>query len=149
MNNRTKQFWVPSLVCLALTMVWQMILQFAGDRPRLYPLGSLLLAINFSWFIALPFFGATAAYLSRRAGGNRLIRISASLFPACAILAAIILFIVPDTIVHRADSSTAFVRAHFATSTILGVFYLVILPAIPLFLGALPFLKPRVVPNHN
>jgi hypothetical protein len=150
MNERTRQFWLPSLVSLTLSMVWLMTLQLAGAQPGLYRLGSLHLAIYIPWFISLPFFGAAAAYLSRRAGGDRLTRISASLFPAFAILAAIILFIVPDILIfHEAAPSNAFVRAHFGISTVIGVFYLVVLPAIPLLLGALPFLKHRTSLNPS
>lgn len=85
MNNRTKQFWLPALVSLALSEGMLLALSFnIASHPRLLMMGAKL--IYLPWLGSLPFVGAAAAYLARRAGGERRTLLAASLFPAAMAL---------------------------------------------------------------
>jgi len=89
MNHRTKTLWLPGLTGLTASMVWLLILQRATLKPSM-PGPWLHAGLAFTpylvWLIAQPLFGAASAYLSRRAGGDRLTELTASLFPAIVML---------------------------------------------------------------
>jgi hypothetical protein len=86
-NKRVTQFWFPAFVTLALSMVLLALVQIFGPSPWVGPMpgGRLrmtpVLPVYFSWLIFLPFIGALAAYLSRRAGGRTLTVFSSVVFP--------------------------------------------------------------------
>ena len=113
MNERTKSYWLPGLVCFTASMVLLMVLQLSVPIQRpWYPNGCLTppqvgltrslcglwdtqmhpytLAVAYVlWLLAQPIFGALGAYLSRRAGGVRRARVVAGVFPALMFLFAL------------------------------------------------------------
>lgn len=87
MNDRTKTLWLPALASLTGSMAWRLILQrsFPQSQPLLNHAG-LPLAYQLLWLAALPLFGASSAYLSRRAGGDRLTGLTAALSPSIVMI---------------------------------------------------------------
>ena len=79
----------------------------------------------FAWLATLPFAGALAAALARRAGARPVERLAAALFPALAQAAEVIVFAVMSGFFWRIP------------------IYWVLAPAIICALGALPFLRGR------
>lgn len=141
MNNRIKNLWLPSCTSLAPAMGFLMLLQRTGPQPRLVWLGSMPLMLYVPWLVALPLFGAAGAYLSRRAGGPRLARVVAGLFPAIVILGLAVLGVSSSLVVEP----NVFILHHPAYLAF-ALFNWVVLPAAALLLGAVPFLnvpKPR------
>ncbi len=137
MNNRTKNLWLPGLVSLAAANGFLMILQRAGLQPHIISLRSgFVLMLHLQWLVALPLFGALSTYLSRRAGGQRLARLVAGLFPSIILLGLFCLLMAGALIVDRQVRGTLTLIG-FAT----GVGNWVLLPGAALLLGALPFLK--------
>jgi hypothetical protein len=137
MNNRSKHFWLPSLVTLMASMVWLMLLERVGwnsvsssfhGGPPLMP--------YLIWLATQPVFGACAAYLSRRAGGSRRARITAGLSPSIAMLGVLAFALLTGIFIEK----NAFIWKH-PGYVALGFLPWVIFPAIALSLGMLPFLK--------
>ena len=137
MNNRSKQFWLPSLVTLTASMLWLMLLQRVSWNPTSSSFhGSPPLMPYVIWLITLPVFGACAAYLSRRAGGSRRARIAAGLFPSIAMLGVFVFALLTGIFIEK----NPFIWKH-PGYVALGFLPWVIFPAIALSLGILPFLK--------
>lgn len=137
MNNRTRSLWLPGLVSLTAAHGFLTILQLAGLPIHLFKLGSIIMPVYVPWLVMLPPCGAIGAYLSRRAGGERLARLAAGLFP-CVVMVALFTMGLAVLIVTRGG-------AHSAVALLLGIFFWVVLPGVALLLGALPFLKaPRL-----
>jgi hypothetical protein len=139
MNDRTKTFWVPGLVSLTASMGWRFILQSTvGPVPQtLVNHAGLPLRQQLFWLAALPFFGAASAYLSRRAGGDRRVAVLAAVLPSAVM--------VPLWIgmgINMAHPSPA---QWFGLLS--GILNWIVLPAIALLLGALPFFKARLFPD--
>jgi hypothetical protein len=138
MNNRTKTFWLPALTAFALASLFQLALTRIGAQPQSLVrltsgLGAWLYA---AWLLAQILCGAAGAYLSRRAGGTVLVRTFASVFPAMVML-GLWGVVIP---VSAFLQNNVFVLRHplyYAS----GVFRAVVLPAVALLLGALPFLR--------
>jgi hypothetical protein len=87
LNHRTKTLWWPGLVSLTASMSWLMILQRVGPQPRMPWLHSgLPLMPYLVWLGTQPLLGATSAYMSRRAGGDRLTELTSTLFPSIVML---------------------------------------------------------------
>jgi hypothetical protein len=107
-----------------------MILQLAGLPIHLFKLGSVIVALYVPWLIVLPLFGAVGAYLSRCAGGDRLTRLAAGLFPGVAFFGLFCVLFAGSLIVGH------------ASVVLIGVGLLVCaLHGVALLLGALPFLR--------
>ncbi len=137
MNDRTRQFWLPALVSLALSEGVLFALSFnIASHPRLLMMGAKL--IYLPWLAWLPFAGAAAAYLARRAGSERRTLLAACLFPAamalCYVSAGIAFTLVTGA---RIFAKPQWFYASMAMGV--GVFA----PAGLLLLGSLPFLKQR------
>jgi hypothetical protein len=143
MNTRTKTLWLPALISLTAAMIFLMISTSLALQPRFlighfinlhtsttntnYPLFAYL-----PWILALPFCGAAGAYLSRRAGGQRLARLAAGLFPAIALCGVIgFLTLIGQIVPFQHQWS------RFAT----GLLLLLVPQGLALFLGTIPFLK--------
>ena len=139
MNQRTKQFWLPAMVSLAISEGVVFAVSFAvASNPHLALMGPKL--IYLPWIAPMPFAGAAAAYLSRRAGSKRKTLLAASLFPAVMALC----FISAGVAITLFTGARIFARPQwFYISKAFGVG--VVVPAILLTLGTLPFLKERKV----
>jgi len=87
MTNRVKQFWLPSLLTLFLSMGLLMLIQVFGPKPWTVAMksGWSLIApapmIYLPWLFSLPLIGAMGAYLSNRAGGSKRAMLSSVVFP--------------------------------------------------------------------
>jgi len=93
MTNRVKQFWLPSLLTLFLSMGVLMLVQLFGPNPWIiarksaWSLIAPVAVIYLPWLFSLPLVGAIGAYLSNRAGGSRRAMLSSIVFPVLPYLA--------------------------------------------------------------
>jgi len=157
MNYRTKVFWLPAMCALAISSGLLAVFQHAGLAPRFYWLSGepgtyhAFFAFYVPWLIALPVVGAVAAFWSQLAGGKVLHRMLAALAPSLGMLGCFLIlpFIaVPIRVVmavhyHRPISFflTGFSLVQFISGFLIVFDNWVLLPAIPLFIGAAPFLR--------
>lgn len=87
MTNRVKQFWLPSLLTLFLSMGLLMLVQFFGPNPWViarksaWSLIAPVAVIYLPWLFSLPLVGAVGAYLSNRAGGSQRAMLCSIVFP--------------------------------------------------------------------
>ena len=144
MNKRTKQFLFPALASLAISEGVLLAISFTvGSHPHLFLRGSRM--IYLPWLISLPIAGATAGYFSRRAGSKLKTIVTASLFPAAVGLSFVFVGI-GITLITGARIFAQPQWLYVSQALALGV----IVPAIALLVGTLPFLKQhRVGPSCN
>ncbi len=141
MNDRTRQLWLPALASLTAANVFLMALTLESLQPSLiverskslFP-GSALMLEYWPWLATLPLWGALGAYLSHRAGGSRLTRLWAGVFPSAAMLACWCFGESVSILVQR----NTFVTHHPAYGA-LGAIAFAVVPGVALLLGALPF----------
>ncbi len=133
-NDRTKNLWLPGMVTLLGASLLLMLLQFVGFRPHLVWMGNTAMLFYWPWLALLPVFGALGARLSQRARGTIWARLSAVLSPALVMLAAMAASLPFGLAI---DGVSFFRLVLFG----IGVTNWVVLPALALLLGALPFLR--------
>jgi len=137
MNERTKRFWLPGLATLTASMLWLMILQHSNWNSERVPFHAHpLLTPYLIWLFTQPLFGAVGAYLSRRAGGRRVTRLAAGIFPSLAMLGLLVFVALTALFVER----NPFVWKHPGYFALI-VFPWAVFPAIALLVGVVPFLK--------
>jgi len=141
MNYRTKTLWLPVLGALTLSNVLLAGFQIFGPASRFRWLGggtSLepYLVFFVPWLVTQPGVGAIAAYWSRRAGGTMLHQSVAALAPAIALLGLFVL-ILPFSVLLDKQVEHNFRLQGFLILTLLWL----VLPSVPLLLGAAPFLR--------
>lgn len=140
MNHRTRSLWLPALATFFGASVSLALCQFFGLKPHMVWVGRMGISLDWLWLVTLPIFGAAGAHLSRRANGPVLARLAAGLFPSIIML--IVMFVVlPWGLVI--DGFDFFRLVGFG----LGVVNWVVIPAIALLLGALPFLSQATPAN--
>ena len=131
MQERVKQFWLPSLVTLVLGWGILTILIWAGVQPFMTRPGQPEgLYVYWPWLLALPFVGALGAYLSRRAQMRGWKVYVAGAFPVVAI-AVVFLLILPWSFIVDHQVVPASKLSGFAA----GMLSWVILPGTALCLG--------------
>ena len=131
MQERVKQFWLPSLVTLLLGWGILTILIWAGVQPFMTRPGQAEgLYMYWPWLAALPFVGALGAYMSRRAQSQRWKVYVAGAFPAVAI-AIIFLLLLPWGFIVDPQVAPSLKLTGFAA----GIVSWVLLPGIALCLG--------------
>src|SRR5258708_951419 len=87
MSNRVKQFWLPSLLTLLLSMGLLALIQIFGPNPWMvgrhsgWSLVAPVVVVYTPWLASLPLIGAMGAYLSNRAGGSQRAVFSSIVFP--------------------------------------------------------------------
>jgi hypothetical protein len=141
MNQRTKSFWLPSLINLTAAVALLAILAQAGYQTKMilaYP--KLMLVIYPLWLAGQPLLGAIGAYASRRGGGTRLARLASGLFPTIVLavaMCAVYLASLIGGILHGRIDDGHFVLALIGKDA-LGV---IVIPGLALLLGTLPFLR--------
>ena len=141
-NERTRQLWLPALVSLTLANTVLMVLTRISLGPRMiaslstswFP-GISLMAGYLPWLTVQPVIGALGAYFSYRAGGSRMICLTAGLFPSIVMLGCWTCVIPPGVLFER----HVWVMNHPAYLA-LGTFAWVVPAATGLFFGCLPFL---------
>jgi hypothetical protein len=143
LRQRIQMLWMPGVVAAILT---------AGVSIAAGRVASTLLAgprmailVYAGWLLILASIGALAAYWSRRAGGSIANRAAAALIPAATIVAAL------GSLVTNPELKMALIASVFtpADLPILRVLLAIgnsvvggiLLPAIALLMGALPFLR--------
>lgn len=87
MNERARKFWLPTFVSITVACILGAVVAQLSYVPRIVSLrsGTVMLVYPI-WLFSQLFPGAVGAYLSRRAGGNRLTRLITGLSPAIVCL---------------------------------------------------------------
>jgi hypothetical protein len=138
MSDRVKQFWLPSLLTLLLSMGLLMLIQFLGPSPWVVARksGWLLIApvavVYLPWLISLPVIGAMGAYLSNRAGGSQRAVFSSIVFPVLPYLALFLIAVPVALILDDHVAHNVMFRALFV-----GLFAWVLAPGAALLSGGL------------
>lgn len=140
MNYRTKVLWLPALCALTLSNGCLALMQIFNVPAHFYWLGigkdvQELCEFIVPWIIAQVFVGALAAYWSRSAGGTLRHQLLAALAPAVAMLGVFVLILPVAIVMEQAPHHIQLYGFLVLTVT------WVLLPAIPLLLGAAPFLR--------
>jgi hypothetical protein len=108
MNDRTRQIWLPGLASLMAANLLLLALTRISLEPHVilsrstcvFPGLELTLAYV-PWLVAQPLVGAFGACLSHRAGGGRLARLAAGLFPSIVMLALWLVVIPASVFIER------------------------------------------------
>jgi hypothetical protein len=133
-NDRTRNLRLPAMASLLGASLLLMVLQRTSYQPRLVWFGHMAMLFYWPWLAGLPAFGALGAYLSRRAHGSSRTRLAAGLSPALVLFAT---FCVILPVGLAVDGFSLFRFTYFC----LAVTNWVVLPALALLIGALPFLR--------
>ena len=138
MSNRVKQFWLPAMLTLLLSMGLLMLIQIFGPNPWTvsrksgWTLVAPVAVIYLPWLLSLPVIGAMGAFLSNRAGGSKRAVFSSIVFPVLPYLvfflvALPVMAIFNDRLAHNIMFGALFV----------GLFAWVLAPGAALVAGGL------------
>jgi hypothetical protein len=136
MTGFTRKIGLPGLVTFAVAMVIAYTLEALHIPPKIiFFRDSLFLSLPIAWMCALPVCGVLGAILSRRNGGSRLDRMISASFPAAMFGVVFAFVFIVGCVV------SLFVRGYWewrfvAWGILLWWTGYVVLPAIPLILGA-------------
>lgn len=138
MNLRTRSLWLPSLAALFASSLFLFALTEISLQPR------LLVRLNSgvapwlyaAWIIGQVACGALGAFLSRRVGASRRVRVVAATFPAIVMLASCLIVIPVSALMEHND----FIF-HNPGRLWWGAFLWAVVPAVTLLIGAAPFLQ--------
>ena len=136
MNPRTRSLWLPAMANLIAAPGLLMILQKLSVQPRVLWIGDMAMVLYLPWLVTLPIFGAFGAFLAKRAHARFVNRLIVGLSPALAVLGAFAL-VLPVSLVVDSHRLRDFPFAYFA----LTICNWVVLPALALLIGTLPFLR--------
>jgi len=136
MKKRMHQLWVPGLLTLTLSIVFEWALFKLGFRPRIISWGAPNTLFYVPWLISLPFLGALGAYISSRAAGSRATVLLASTFPALALAFAFLVMSPIGWFIELITGSDLDFKAVAGTLLVEGVGWL-LLPCAALLLGGL------------
>ena len=145
LKQRIQTLWMPGLVAAILTVTVSVAVErlaspLLARRP-------MVLFVYGGWLLILTGIGALAAYWSRSAGGSIANRTTAALFPAATIVAALgslitnpeLKIAVIASVFSPGEAQISRILPVIANSVVGGI----LLPAIALLAGALPFLRPN------
>jgi hypothetical protein len=138
MTNRVKQFWLPSLVTMLLTMGLLALIQIFGPSPWMVARKSawFLIApvavIYLPWLLSLPLVGALGAFLSFRSGGSQRAVFSSIVFPVLPYLVFFLLALPVMAIFNERLAHNIMFGALFV-----GLFAWVLAPGAALLAGGL------------
>lgn len=131
MNSRTKSVWLPGLATLTAASISLMLLQqFAYLHPKIWWKDGGALVVDLPWLLLLPLCGALGAYLSGRAGGQRLASLVAGLFPSIVMFAVFCVLIPVGVLVERNQF-----MIHHPTYFTLALVNWTVVPGVLLFIG--------------
>ena len=142
MNNRTKRLWLPAMANLMIAAALLATLEILGVRPRMFSVSHMAMALPFPWLFALPVSSAVAALLAKRAQAPSTVRLVAGLAPSLVSLAVFCVMPLVFILDRWEFSGFPLPLDYFFLSA--GVW--IVLPAFPLLVGALPFLREPPVP---
>ena len=137
MNHRTKGLWLPAMANLFIAVVLLTAPSILGVRDRTFWVSHLPMGIPWPWLSALPLSGAVAAFLAKRAQAPLSARLIASLAPSLVWLAAFCALTLVFLLDRWEFSRFPLPLDYFFLSALIWI----VLPAFPLLLGALPFLR--------
>jgi len=152
LKDRIQRLWLPGIVPAFLALGVLVGFGTLGYKLRLQSLSPTYAAkFYYGWLIALPLFGALSAYWSRRAGGSLPNRVTASLFLAGALLSTFLILFAAQLVLlpfglgdfHRDNLQWG----KFVTEVGRAGLTIVLLPAVMLFVGAIPFLREKRTPE--
>ncbi len=135
MNYRSRSFWLPALINIALAATLLILSDKIGPHPVVLRLGRIELPFPVLWLLTLPICGAAGAFLARRAHGSSVVRLIAGLAPSLVWMAVFCIIGVAFALDWRVFRG--FPMNDFAMSALSWV----ILPALCLLPGMLPFLR--------
>lgn len=136
LSQRARSLWLPAMVNLTLAFGLFIILDGLNfDEPGIATAGHIAKASRIPWLLPLPALGAVGALLARRAHASRAERLIAGLAPSLVWMAVLVVLGLIFSLDQR-DFAEAPLR--YLPVSAVG---LVILPALALALGALPFLR--------
>lgn len=140
MSTRTKNLWLPAMLNLTTAAMLLMILERLGAHPRMVQVSHMPVAFPVLWFFTLPLSAAAASLMARRAQAPSAVRLIAGLAPSLLSLAVFVVMALVFEI-DRWEFPSGFPLEfdYFALSAVGWIF----LPALPLLLGTLPFLRER------
>ena len=138
MSTFGKQFIVPSGLALTIATCALAVEIRLGPRPLVWNFGMGALVIYRLWPIALLITGAISAYLSMRAGAHRERRVLVAITPALYMLGAMLLVLTVIMSNHLLRWMPP--QPIYWMPFLVGLANWVVLPALVLFLGAVPFL---------
>ena len=147
LKQRIQTLWMPGMVAAIFTLAVSVAVNrvastlFSGPHTAMFVYGG--------WLLILTGIGAFAACWSRRAGGSIANRTAAALFPAATILAALgslvtnpeLKMVVIASVFSPTELWISPILPGIANSVVGGI----LLPAIALLAGALPFLRGKPV----
>lgn len=138
MNNRTKILWLPAMVNLTTAVVLLAILEIFGAHPLMVPVGKLSVPFHIPWLLTLPLPAAMASFMARRAQAPTVAHLLAGLAPSLVWLAAFVAMALEFEIDRwQFPSGFPLEPKYFILSAVAWA----LLPALPLLLGTLPFLR--------
>ena len=152
MTNRVKQFWLPSLLTLLLSMGLLMLVQVFGPNPWViarksaWSLFAPVAVIYLPWLLSLPVVGALGAFLSFRSGGSQRAVFSSIVFPVLPYLVFFVVALPVMAIFNERLAHNIMFGALFV-----GLFAWVLAPATALLAGGLlakTFLSRRLDPRR-
>jgi hypothetical protein len=162
MNSRVKGLWLPATVNMALATslfvicelhpgpqravwaaaVWLIVTLEKHGAQRLVlllPFDRMSIVLSLlPWFFTLPLSAAAASSLARRARAPRALRLIAGLAPSLVWLAVFVAMMLEFTLDRWQFPAGFPLELNFF---VLSAICLIVLPAIPLLLGTLPFLR--------
>lgn len=138
MNERTRKFWLPAFASVAAACAFVAVVAQLSYLPRVILFRSEVAALVYPiWILGQLPLGALGAYCSRRAGGDRLTRITAGVFPSIVMATGILVVVVVQFILRGKYDFGSVDTGMFARALV----SVVLVPTIVLMLGTLPFLK--------
>lgn len=138
MNERTRKFWLPAFASVAAACALVAVTAQLSYKPHIILLRSSTATLVYPlWLLGQPLLGALGAYFSRRAGGNRLTRLTAGLFPSIVMFAVICIVALAQGLSLGGGD---FGRLDFAmlVRALMGV---IVIPSAAMLIGAMPFLR--------
>jgi hypothetical protein len=138
MNERTRKFWLPALASVAAACALVAVTAQLSYKPHIILLRSHAAVLVYpAWLLGQPLISALGAYFSRRAGGSRLARLTAGLFPSILMLTAICVVVFVQVLAMGRGGFGSVDVAMLARALVEGI----LIPGAAMLIGAAPFLR--------
>ncbi|MCL4523934.1 MAG: hypothetical protein M1453_12525 [Acidobacteria bacterium] len=136
MNERTRSLWLPGMtMMITAAILMSAALRFVPPVAWLHPNAPLFFLAT--WLPVYGAFGALGAYWSRRAGGGKMIRFLAGVFPVALHLAIFICVVIAANL-QNYSRTPEYQHLGFQLRVFLSF---VVVPGIALAAGSLPFMR--------